>query len=380
MDIYQKNIFIVAGEPSGDIRGAELVRELKKASPGAVFFGIGGDNMKAEGVRLIEHIRNLSMIGAIEIIKKLPQIREHFKKCERAVNETRPDAAILIDYPGFNLKLAGILKKKGIPVIYYIIPQVWAWGASRIKTIKKNTDKVIVLFDFEKAFLAKHGIAADFAGHPLVENIPDEKTAKDKDAKKFTIALLPGSRKSEINNLFKVMLEAAELLAKEKKNIAFTLAESPTIAAARYDSMLAGHPSLKVSRVKNDIHRALALADMAIAASGTATLEASMMEKPFVVVYRSSPLTAFIVRLIITIKNICIVNIIAGKEVAPEVLQEKLTAENLAAKVREIMNSPARMEEMRKELLKVNASIGPKGAARRAANYIKSFLGQIRSI
>lgn len=367
----KKNILIIAGEPSGDIRGAELVRELKTLMPEAFFWGIGGDEMAGEGVELTEHIRDLSMVGAAEIISKLPTIHRQYKDITRNAMSRKPNLAILIDYPGFNLKVAGYLRRRGIPVIYYIIPQVWAWGAWRIKKIKKYVSRALVLFPFEEKLLKDHGIDCDFVGHPITDRFdvppsPAEKT-------KTIIALLPGSRRHEINFMLPVMLESAETIKSALGEAVFLLAESGNIEKKLYDSYLDRHGELVVERLRHDTSRVLARCDIAMITSGTATLEAAMMEKPMVIVYKASGLTYMLYLLLSRVPFLGLANIIAGKKIVPELLQKEMTPDNLASKVLEIAQDPGKMREMSEELRKVRLALGEKGAAKRAAQAVKRF-------
>jgi lipid-A-disaccharide synthase len=367
-----RNILIIAGEASGDVRGSELLKELAPLLGGTHFWGIGGDRMKAEGLELIEHIRDLSMVGVVEILKKLPHIHAHYRNITSQVIERKPDLAILIDYPGFNLKVAKFLKKQGIPVIYYIIPQVWAWGPWRIKAIKERVSKALVLFDFEERLLKESGVDCEFVGHPLVDEAPP---ASDHSGKQdLTVALLPGSRNSEINAILPVMLDAAEKIRLARSDTRFMIAESPNIQKDTYDAMLSRHENLAVERVTNDTFGCLSRCDFAIVTSGTATLETAVMERPMVITYKVSPVTAFIARLLQTVPFLGLVNIIAGEEVAPELIQEDATSEKLSSKALEILSDSSTMEDMKKELREVKHHLGEKGAAKRAALAVKNFI------
>ncbi|MFQ5952344.1 MAG: lipid-A-disaccharide synthase [Candidatus Omnitrophota bacterium] len=367
------NILIIAGEPSGDIRAGELIRELKKLLSGVSFWGIGAGRMEQEGVELIEHVSKLSIVGVWEAIKSLSKIREQYKNVTEEVLKRKPALAILVDYPGFNLKIASFLHKLDIPVVYYIIPQIWAWGGGRIKTIKKVVDKALVLFDFEEKLLKEAGIDCSFVGHPLLDAAPVSIT--DRAGKEGTaIALLPGSRKTEILSMFPVMLDAAENINKEIKNAHFVVAENSNIEKELYDSAISGHDKLRISRVTDNTWSCLDRSDFAIVTSGTATLETAVMEKPMVISYRTSPLTAFLFRTFASAPYIGLVNIMAGREVAPELLQEDATPENLSRKVLEIISDKGLMIRIKEELKKVKARLGDKGAAKKAAQKISEFI------
>ncbi len=373
------NILIIAGEPSGDIRGAELVRELKPLLNDVSFWGFGGDAMSAEGVEIVRHIRDLSMVGAVEIIHKLPDVWRHYLQIKRLCRERKPRMAILIDYPGFNLRVAGLLSSLSVPVVYFIIPQVWAWGRGRLKKIKKYVRKALVLFPFEKTLLQDNGIDCEFVGHPIVDAFQDS-PAEDRaetglagSGETLNIALLPGSRKHEINYMLPVMLEAAAMVRGEIPQTRFFLAESPNIDKSVYDSFLSSFENLVERRWRGDTAGTLANCDMAIITSGTATLEGAMMVKPMVIVYKASPITYLFYLLLSRTPFLGLVNIVAGKEIAPELLQHDLTARNLARTVLEISEDPERLNEMRTELRKVKDALGESGAAGKAAGAVSSL-------
>ncbi|MFH1305704.1 MAG: lipid-A-disaccharide synthase [Candidatus Omnitrophota bacterium] len=371
-----KNILIIAGEVSGDARAGELLSELKTLIPGVHFWGIGGDRMTDQNAELVEHIRNFSIVGVSEAIQKLPKIRKQYKDIIGHILKRKPCLAILVDYPGFNLRLAGFLHRRGIPVVYYIIPQVWAWGAGRIKKLRRFTDKTLVLFDFEKDLLSHSGVDCEFVGHPLLDNVPDsaEDAPHSADRNGFTIALLPGSRKSEITNMLPVMLSAARKICARREKVRFVLAENSNIEKDLYDSILADFGDLDVSRLTDDTFTCLAQCDFAIVTSGTATLEAAIFEKPMVIVYRAAYLTYILFRLFAKVSSIGLVNIIAGKEIVPELIQNAFTPEKLSGKVLELTEDAARIRAMKDALHKVKLSLGEKGASRRAAEAIKRFM------
>ncbi|MBF0493703.1 MAG: lipid-A-disaccharide synthase [Candidatus Omnitrophica bacterium] len=371
------NIFISAGEPSGDVRGGELLAKLKKSLPNTKFWGIGGDAMSLEGARLIEHIKNLSLVGVWEVIINLHKIRSQFKNCANSIKKNKPALAILIDYPGFNLRLAKYLHEEHIPVVYYIIPQVWAWGEHRTRAIKKYVSKVIVLFEFEKEFLKKYGIDAELAGHPLADAVLAIRT-DSKNTSSLNVALLPGSRKQEILGLLPVMLASGRLLKGSfSRPVEFTLAENSNVDSSVYDKILSGYKDLDVARVKNNTLLALSEKNFALIASGTATLEGAASNTPFVIVYKVSPLTAVISRIVMKIPYIGLVNIVAGKMIVPEILQENATPENISAEILSFLENPERLEEMRKNLKSVYTSLGEKGVAERAASFIVSFIRKL---
>lgn len=372
-----KNILIITGEPSGDAHAGELVRELKAMLPDVSFWGIGGDRMEQQGVELIEHVRNLSIVGILEALKNLHKIRKQYKKVIVAIREKKPELAILVDYPGFNLRLASFLHSKNIPVVYYIIPQVWAWGRGRIKALKKSVDKALVLFDFEEILLKKAGMDCEFVGHPLIDKAPlpsppGEKPQSGDSA--LSIALLPGSRKSEISNMLPVMLDAAEKIREVRRNVRFVVAENLNVDKNLYDSALEGHEELAVSRLSDNTFKCLEQSDFAMVTSGTATLEAAIMEKPMIITYRALLLNTVIFRAIVKIPFIGLANIIAGEKIVPELLQKDATPDKLARTALDVLDDPRLMELTKDKLRKVRFSLGKKGASRRAAEAVKRFL------
>lgn len=371
----KKNVLIIAGEPSGDARASELLKELKRLLPDASFWGVGGDLMAREGVDLAAHIRDFCIIGVWEAIKNLGKIKAQFRHLAGQIEERKPSFAILIDYPGFNLKIARFLCSRNIPVVYYVVPQVWAWGEWRVKELKENVDRCLTLFAFEERFLKERGVDACFVGNPLLDSYPDVTSVPHKG---FTVALLPGSRKSEITHMLPMMLGAAERISKEKSDVNFILAESSNVADWMYNDALAAHPGLKLSRVKDATYSALQLSDFALVASGTATLETAVMEKPMIISYKVPLLTEVLFKLISKMRVIGLANIIAGKEIMPELIQREATSEKVAKKTLDIIRDGSKLEEMRSELLKVKLALGPRGASKRAAETIAGFVREKR--
>jgi len=384
----EKNILMITGEPSGDMRGGELLKELKSILPNFDFWGIGGDHMKAEGAELTEHVRNLSIVGVTEALKSLGKVREQYLNITRHIDKRKPSLAILIDYPGFNLKVAKYLTSQNIPVIYYVIPQIWAWGGWRINAIKKYIDKALVLFDFERELLEQHNINVEFTGHPLIEGFPPPPSLFSKD--EFILSLLPGSRKSEVENLLPIMLDAAEIINTSlfpntippgfpenaicNKKLKIMIAQNSNVSSDIYDLLIEKHKELDLHLVLNDTIRTLENCSFSLVASGTATLEVAVMEKPMVITYKAPLLNSLPYKLIVKTPFIGLVNVISGKEICPELLQKNATAEKLAEKTIEIINSPEKLKTMKKALKKVRESLGEKGASRRAANVINHFI------
>ena len=373
----RKTVLIAAGEISGDIHASALIENLKKLNPELDFFGIGGKRMEASGINLVERMDKHSIVGVWEAIVKLWDIGKIYKKIMAAVLRKKPVAAILIDYPGFNLTLARSLKKKGIRVVYYITPQVWAWGASRIRLIKKYVDKAIVILKFEEDLFKKHGIDAAFVGHPLLDRkpqnaCPDRKSLNLAEAK-FTVALLPGSRESEVKKMLPVMLKTSLLMLK-KGGVQFVLLKNSGVEENIYTEITA-KSGFSPAALKDNTYGCLALADFVFTSSGTATLESAIMEKPMLITYRTSFLTAFLFKFFARTRFIGLVNIIAKKEIAPEVLQYDARPEKLAAEITSFILSPEKLKKQLHDIRQVKSLLGTPGASLRAARIIKRLIG-----
>ncbi len=369
---------IVAGEESGDMRAASLVRSIKAYAPHVSFFGIAGERSRKEGVETFSDVTELAVIGFLEVIKHLPQIKKVFDYAVWKAKEEKPDLVILVDYPGFNLRLAREMKKLGIKVIYYVSPQVWAWKASRIKTIKACVDRMLVLFPFEADFYKKHGYTADFVGHPLVDEVRPNKRPDDflntleLSEKNPTLALLPGSREKEVSRLLPIMLKAANLLQKEHPRLQVLVLQARNINDQLFKR------SLKRTDVKfkttKDYYNALNAADLCVVASGTATLETGIMGKPMVVVYKTSWLTYFMVKAVIRIPYISLVNIVAGKKVVEELIQHGASAGKIARTISALLKDPQKAQAVRRELTVLKNRLGLPGASQRAAKIVISEL------
>jgi lipid-A-disaccharide synthase len=366
------NILIIAGEPSGDMRAGELLKELRGLLPSVSFWGIGGDHAENAGMELIEHVSSLSVVGAMEVIRHLPAIRRQYSDVVRNVRLRKPRLAILVDYPGFNLRVARFLKSEGIPVVFYIIPQVWAWGRGRIRVMRECIDKALVLFDFEETFMRENGIDAEFVGHPLADmRCPSTASGHERER---IVALLPGSRESEVRNALPVMLAAAGQIRGRGGDISFVLAKSSNVTPGTYASALAPYAALKISSVTDDTAAALSRSVFAVVTSGTATLEAAICGVPLVIVYRTALLTYIVARSLMRVPFLGLVNLIAGKGIVPELLQNDFTPKKLSDEVLSIMNDPERLSSMKRDLLDVKNALGEKGGAKRAAEAIRRFL------
>jgi len=376
-----KKVLIVAGEPSGDLHASDLVRNLKGLSPDIKFFGIGGKLSREAGVEIVYDISELAIVGLIEVIRHIKPIREAFRAVYSRIDSESPDLAILIDYPGFNLKLAKELKKRSIPVAYYISPQVWAWGGGRVNIIRDCVKKIVVFFKFEEEFYKGHGVNAEFVGHPLLDTVkPALSKAKilkrySLDEKKCTIALLPGSRSREVKGLLGIMLASAKMIAGKLKDVQFVISKFEGLGRELYERA-AAQAGLDVTIADGDTYNILFASDFAIVASGTATLETAIIGTPHIITYKINPLTYAIIRAISRLRFAGLANIIAGKEIVPELLQYKATPRDIAAKSIELLGDKDKFEAMKRDLAGIRNSLGSPGASLRAAQAILPLLNQ----
>lgn len=353
---------IVAGEASGDLHASEVVRELKKLDPALTTFGIGGDFLAREGMTLLHHAREMAIIGLFNVLRNIRFFRRVMRDLMEAIERERPDAVMLVDYPGFNMRAAKRIKALGIPVVYYISPQIWAWHQSRVRDIAKTVDRMIVIFPFEEDFYRKHGVPVTYVGHPSIEQVIGVKRAAAKDGV-TRVALLPGSRKQEVRALLPAMLDAVRVLRRDR-NVEAYIIQAPTIEYAALEN-----PDVPV--LPHDRGEGIAAADVALSSSGTATLECAILGTPVVVMYRLSRMTHWLGQRLVRVPHFSLVNIIAGKEVVPELLQHDVNGERIAAEARKLLE-PEYNRWVRDELAAVRTKLGEPGASRRAAEAIVS--------
>ena len=357
--------FIVSGEASGDLHGANMIKALKKIQPDAEFVGWGGDLMQKEGLRLTKHYKELAFMGFWEVLKNIRTIFKNIRLCKTQIQEEEPDAVIFIDYPGFNLRMTKFAHKQGYKTLYYISPTVWAWKESRIKTIKKYVDRLFVILPFEQQFYAERDCEVEFVGHPLIDAIEDFKQTKAISSQEFKskyglseqpiVALLPGSRKQEINKKLPLMLE----VAKKHPDYQFIVAGAPGLEKSYYEEVLQGN-SIKI--IYNDTYNLLNNAYAGLITSGTATLEAALFNVPQVVVYQAGKISYSIAKRLVTIKYISLVNLILDKEVVTELIQNDLTVENLEKEFEKIIDKPNR-EKMQNDYKQLKELCGGVGAS-----------------
>lgn len=360
--------YIIAGEVSGDLHGSNLVKALKQVDSNAEFRGWGGDMMEGNGTVLVKHIRDLAFMGFVEVAANIRTILSNLSLCKKDIIDYKPDAVILIDYPGFNLQIAKFVHEKGIKTIYYISPQIWAWKKSRVHTIKKVVDKMLVILPFEKEFYKAYEVEAEFTGHPLLDALPDQREAAvSMPNKKAQVALLPGSRKQEIRNVLPVMLS----IIKDFPEAEFTIAGVPSIGDNFYRKFMT---NLSVNIVMNETYELLARSRAALVTSGTATLETALMGVPEVVCYKASWLSVAIARKLIKVKYISLVNLIMDKMVVKELIQEELNRQTLRGELNNMLTNNKYRDDMFNGYNELRKVLGGKGASIRAAASIYQFL------
>lgn len=367
---------IVAGEASGDLHGAGLAGALLDMAPEAHLCGMGGSEMAGAGVELLVDIAELSVMGIVEVIGRFAEIRAAMRLLEERLISRPPDLLVLIDYPGFNLALAAKARKLGIAVFYYISPKVWAWGRWRLKKIRRLVDRMAVILPFEKDFYQQQGMTVDFVGNPLLDSVRRTMSrqaflarhAIDDDC--TVVGLLPGSRRQEIKNLLPVFLAAAEELGRHLAKPVFLLPLAPSLSIADLENNGLAGTRLDVRVIEGERYDLMAACETVMAASGTVTLELAILGIPMVVAYRMSPVSYFLVRRLVKLKYASLVNLVAGKEVVTELLQEKLSSSGLCAVVKDLLQDEEAAADMRRQLAGIRRQLGEPGASRRTARLV----------
>jgi lipid-A-disaccharide synthase len=369
-------LMVVAGEASGDRHAARLVDALREQVPDLEVFGSGGEEMAARGVELLVHVRDVNIIGVPEVARGIRRLYAAFRRLFEAARDRRPDAVVLVDWPDFNLRLARKLKRAGIRVIYYISPQVWAWREYRVNQIRRDVERMLVIFPFEEEFYAKHGVRAEFVGHPLVGEVAPRRSREEffvehgLDPSRELVALLPGSRRKEIAYNLPEMAGAVEIVLERRPGVQFVLPLASTVSREQVEAIL-GPRSDHVRIVERDTYSAVGHADFAVVASGTATLETGLLGTPLAVVYRVSGLNYALHRPLIRVDTFGMVNLIAGRRIAPELIQKDCTPVRIAAEVLSHLESPSRLAETRRALADVRDRLATAGdASRRAADAV----------
>jgi lipid-A-disaccharide synthase len=366
--------YIIAGEASGDLHGSNLIKELKQLDAQTSMRCWGGDMMQAQGAELVKHYRELAFMGFYEVIKNLGTIVSNIKFCKQDILAYKPDVLILVDYPGFNLRIAKWAKQQGFKIIYYISPQVWAWKENRVKSIKKCVDKMLCILPFEKEFYAKWNYPVEYVGHPLVKVIDDFKSVatKTKLSDKPIIALLPGSRKQEILIKLPIMLE----VAKQFPDYVFFVAKAPGQEDSFYSDIIVNSSSNIQST--SDTYALLDQATAACVTSGTATLETALFGVPEVICYKGSSFSYQIAKRLVKIKFICLVNLIMDKEVVKELIQHEMTIANIATELKGLLQNDTRKAVLQKEYADLKTLLSQGGNAN--ANAAKSIYDFVTSV
>ena len=377
-----KRILIVAGEASGDLHGSNLVRALKRYDPGITVSGIGGTHMKQAGVEILVPASEMAVVGLTEVLFRLGVIlkaRQTIKNMLKSIPS--PDLLILIDYPDFNIHLASLAKRWKIPVLYYISPQVWAWRKGRINKLAKRVDRMAVILPFEEDLFREKGVKVTYVGHPLLDAIPEHFSKEDTVGRLDhqnaapVIGLLPGSRQEEIENTLPLMVKAVEIISSRYPQLECLLPVAPTVSVDLVQSFLTdSNTVIHISDV--DIYRTLRTCDLALVASGTATLETAIMGVPMIVVYRVSPVTYWIGKRLVNVPYISLVNLVAGRQIVPELVQDEFNPEKLAEEAFRILEDRREREDMIQNLKAVKDRLGEGGASERTARLAIEMIGR----
>jgi lipid-A-disaccharide synthase len=368
-------LLLSCGEASGDLYAGALTRELRALEPSAAVAGLGGPQLEAAGGTLIDDYRDISATGLIEPLSKLPRLVEARKRLVDWARAERPDALVLIDFSGFNLRLAPAIKALGVPIVYYISPQIWAWRRKRLETIKTIADRVLVIFPFEEPIYRDAGIPVEFVGHPLIDlaqpSAPRGQflAARGLTPDAPTVAILPGSRTSEVARILPRLIEAADHIRVAVPTAQFVLARAPRLPDRLFDAARGGAGD-RLAVVEGDADAVLASADVALTASGTATVQTALHDTPMVIVYRLSAVSYQLLRRLVSVDAIGMVNLIAGERIVPELVQDEFTPDAVAREAVSMLTDRARSARIRQGLARVREKLGGPGASRRAAEAI----------
>ena len=370
-----RRVMVIAGETSGDTHAAGVVREARALAPDLVFEGTGGESLEAAGVRLHHRVEELSVVGITEVVARLPALRAALGDLRRRLRDDPPDLLLLVDFPDFNLMLARTARQVGVPSLYYISPQLWAWRRRRVKLLRRRVRRMIVFFPFEESFYREHGVPVSFVGHPLADDRrrhPDSSAARralSLEVEGKVVGLLPGSRPGELRRHLEVMLETARRISAARPGTRFVLPLAAGLEASGPEAEAAA-AGVDLRVVEGDFATAVEACDGALVASGTASLEVALREVPEVVVYRTSWLTAAVGRMALDIEHVSLVNLVAGREVVPELLQEAFTPQRAAAALLPLLDEGPAREAMLAGLADVRRRLGQPGSYRRAAEVL----------
>lgn len=371
-------VMIIAGEASGDVHGARLVKAMKARNPNLYFYGIGGQAMEKEGVRIVVDAKELSVVGITEILERAGTLMHGVMFSREILRQIKPDLLILIDFPEFNMMVAKTARSLGIKILYYISPQIWAWRQGRVKTIKKLVDRIAVILPFEKEFYDAHNVPVTYVGHPLLDH---EGADKEPTAKRNPnlIGLLPGSRNREVAGLLPAMLEAALIMREQRPGLQFVLPMAPTVDPSLVEDIMGKilkEDDFCVEVRQGQAREVMEQSQLVIAASGTVTLEAALALAPTVIIYRVSPLSYLVGKAMLKVDYVGLANLIGKKEIMPELIQDKANPENIAAKSLEILLNPRKLSEIYRDLKEVRKLLGGPGASDKAASLALELLGE----
>lgn len=373
-------IMIIAGEASGDLHGLGLVRELKTQQPDLEIFGVGGDKMSQQGMKLIYHINEMSVLGFWDVIKQFRFFKKVYHNLVDKLDKEKPAVLVLIDYPGLNLKLAQAAHQRGIKVLYYIAPQVWAWGAKRVKKMAQIVDRMAVIIPFEEKMYLDAGIDATFVGHPLLEIIHPEMD-KNEFFNKFkldpnfeTIGLLPGSRPLEVKRLLPEMLRTVQQFQHEHPDIQTVISKTDSVNPEIYDQLI--QTNNRVHLLESCAYDIMKHSDLLIVASGTATLESALLETPLIIVYKVDPISYLIGKQLIKIDSIGLVNVIAEQKIVPEFIQYQFKKENLIPEMEDLLFNENRRVKTIQDLKNIKQKLGQPGASKRTAQKVFEMISQ----
>ena len=369
------SLFVSAGDPSGDNAASRLLVHLKESTINFQLFGLGGDRLRKLGQVQLADSSDLAVLGFWEVAKQYFFFRSLFKRCLREIKSRRPKIVLLVDYPGFNLRLAAKVKRLGIPVLYYITPQVWAWGKGRVEQIRKNVDRVLTILPFEKEFFAKHNIASDFVGHYLLEDIQSEFIgSQPPPSEAAMVALLPGSRRQEVERMLPQMAIAGQKFTEKYGTKVLVAGVKAVDEQFSYRACLQRSGADRVEVVFDDSRRLLFECSLAVVASGTATLEAGIIGRPMVIIYKTGGLTYQIAKRLVKLPMIGLINLVLNERVVPELIQAEASAEKIFAEIEKLWLDSANYEIVAEKLRSVKDRLGGEGSSLRAAAIVKEYL------
>jgi lipid-A-disaccharide synthase len=374
-----KKIFLIAGEASGDSHGTHLVQELRKKDPSLEFIGLGGPKMQAAGVKILEDMTQISVLGFGDVVRKYFIFRKIFYRALAEVQRIEPNAIILIDSPGFNLRFAKKIKRK-FPVIYYISPQIWAWGGRRIHTIKKTVDLMLVILPFEEALYRKAGVPCEFVGHPLLDQLS---ASKDRNVLRNefkikpgtrAIGLLSGSRETEVKRILPLMLESAKIMKDLVKESSFFVSQAPNVKTEIYESILAPYSDLPIQKIEGKLYDLLKSLDFALITSGTTTLEATLLGTPFFLLYKAAWSTYVLGKYLIRVSYLGLANLLVDQKIVPEFIQNDIHPQTIAHEAKYLLETPELYEKMKCEFQTIREKLGSPGASIRAAEAVLKLI------